>query len=143
VHLREAVRLDPQNADALDNLGRLERQLGDHAAAQRHFEQATAARPNWVAPLVDLAWMLSVNPAAAPADRQRAVALAEHAVDLTARHDVLALDALAGAWAATGNFDRAVAILDEAVRAAAGTPAAAILQQRQDRYRQRLAPLLP
>src|SRR5262245_24257895 len=55
VHLREAVRLDSQNADALDNLGRLERRLGDPVAARRHFEQATLARPDWVAPMVDLA----------------------------------------------------------------------------------------
>jgi Flp pilus assembly protein TadD len=143
VHLREAVRLDAQNADALDNLGRLERRLGDLAAAQRHFEQATLARPDWVAPMVDLAWMLTVNPEPAARDPRRALALAERAVVLTGRRDVLALDALAGSMAAAGDFEGAVGTLDEAVRLAVGTPAADVLRQRQDRYRQRLPPTLP
>ena len=96
-HLREAVRLDPNNADALDNLGRLERQrLGDFPSARQHFEKATIARPDWVDPMVDLAWMLVAESRARRADLQRATNLAQRAVNLTERRDMFALDALAG-----------------------------------------------
>jgi hypothetical protein len=63
-------------------------------------------------------------------------------VNLTGRRDIVALDALAGALAATGEYDRAIAVLDEALRVAGNGPAADVLRQRQDRYRQRLPPVL-
>ena len=115
VHLREAVRLDPKNADALDNLGRLDRRLGDARSARLHFEQALLARPDWTLAMIDLAWMLAASPEPGATNPQRAVDLAQRAVTLTARRDIVALDALAGALAATGDFDRAMTVLDEAL----------------------------
>jgi tetratricopeptide (TPR) repeat protein len=141
-HLREAVRLDPKNADALDNLGRLDRRLGDLSAARQLFEQAMRARPGWAMPMIDLAWMLAATPEPGARDPRRAVDIAERAVNLTGRRDIVALDALAGALAATGEYDRAIAVLDEALRVAGNGPAADVLRQRQDRYRQRLPPVL-
>ena len=142
IHLREAVRLDPRNADALDNLGRLDRRLGDLLAARQHFEQAALARPDWPVAMVDLAWMLAASSEPGATDLPRAVDIAQRAVTLTEGRDVVALDALAGAWAASNDYDRAVSVLDEALKVAAGNPAADILRRRQDRYRQHLPPVL-
>jgi tetratricopeptide (TPR) repeat protein len=141
-HLKEAVRLDPRNADALDNLGRLDRRLGDFGAARQLFEDATRARPDWTVALIDLAWMLAASPVTADRDPRRAGQLAERAVMLTGRRDVLALDALAAAWAASGDYRRAVAVLDEALTVAGTGPAAPILKARQDRYRRSAPPEL-
>ena len=101
VHLREAVRLDPKNADALDNLGRLDRRLGDARSARQHFEQALVATAGLDAgTMVDLAWMLAASPEPGATNPQRAVDLAQRAVTLSASRDIVALDALAGALAA-------------------------------------------
>jgi tetratricopeptide (TPR) repeat protein len=143
VHLREAVRLDPKNADALDNLGRLDQRLGDSRAARQHFEQALLTRPDWPLAMIDLAWMLMASPEGGATNPQRALELAERAVNLTARRDIVALDALAGALAATGDFDRAIAVVDEALKIAPTGLAANVLRQRQTRFRQHLPPNLP
>jgi Flp pilus assembly protein TadD len=143
VHLREAVRLDPRNADALDNLGRLDQRLGDPRSARQHFEQALLARPDWPLAMVDLAWMLVASPEAGASNPPRALDLAERAVNLTGRRDIVALDALAGALAAKGEFDRAVAVVDEALKLNPSATAGDLLRQRQSRYRQRVPPMLP
>jgi Tfp pilus assembly protein PilF len=143
IHLREAVRLDPKNADALDNLGRLNQRLGDPRSARERFEQALALRPDWPLAMVDLAWMLAASPEPGATNPKRALGLAQQAVNLTARRDIVALDALAGALAATGDFDRAVAVVDEALKIASSGQAAEVLRQRQSRYRQHVTPTLP
>jgi tetratricopeptide (TPR) repeat protein len=93
--------------------------------------------------LVDLAWMLAASPERGAADPQRAVELAQRAVNLSARRDIVALDALAGALAASGDFDHAIAVMDEALRIAPTGQSADVLRQRQNRYRQRVPPTLP
>ncbi|HEX7796662.1 MAG TPA: tetratricopeptide repeat protein [Vicinamibacterales bacterium] len=141
-HLREAVRLDPHNADALDNLGRLDWFRGDFATARQHFEQATAERPDWPMAMADLVWMLVAAPAPAVPEPRRALEVAQRAVALTDRQNIPALDALAAAWAANADYNRAVATLDEALRLAGAGPLAGPLRQRQERYRQTLPPQL-
>jgi tetratricopeptide (TPR) repeat protein len=143
VHLREAVRLDPKNADALDNLGRLEQRLGDPRSARQHYEQALLSRPDWTLAMVDLAWILAASPEPGATNPKRAVDLAQRAVNLTGRRDVVALDALAGAFAAAGDFDRAIAVVDEALRIIPNGQAADVLRQRQTRYQQHVPPNLP
>jgi spermidine synthase len=107
-HLTDAVRFDPGNADARDNLGRLLAERGRAAQAIEQFREAARLRPDWAAPHAEAAWLL----AAAADDRIRnpaeAITLASRAVELTERRDPVALDALAAAYAAAGNFDRAV-----------------------------------
>src|SRR5262245_22227456 len=143
VHLKEAIRLDPNNADALDNLGRLNRQIGDATGARQLFERATRARPEWPMAMVDLAWMLAASPVASDRDPSRALELGERAVVLTDRRNVVALDALAVAFAAKGDSDRAVAVLDEALKRTPNGQLADVIRQRQNGYRQRLPPTLP
>ncbi len=51
---REAVRLDPEHADAHVNLGRLLHERGAVAAAARHYRQAAALRPSDATAAYDL-----------------------------------------------------------------------------------------
>jgi tetratricopeptide (TPR) repeat protein len=143
IHLREAVRLDPKNADALDNLGRLNQRLGDPRSARERFEQALAVRPDWPLAMIDLAWILAASPEPGATNPKRALDLAQQAVTLTGRRDIVALDALAGALAATSDFDRAIAVVDEALKIVPSGQAADVLRQRQARYRQHIPPTLP
>ncbi len=63
--------------------------------------------------------------------------LAERAVQLTGRRDAGAVDVLAAAYAAAGNFDRAVATAEAALSLAGTGAGAAAIRVRLDLYRQR------
>jgi hypothetical protein len=64
------------------------------------------------------AWILATAVDPVARDGARAVVLAQHAVDLTGRHDASSLDSLAVAYAESGQFDNAVAVGSEALAAA-------------------------
>jgi tetratricopeptide (TPR) repeat protein len=135
-HLSDAVQFGPDNAEARDNLGRLHGERGRFALAVEQFREAARLRPDWAAPRAEAAWLL----AAAPDDRVRnpgeAVALASRAVELTQRRDPIALDVLAAAYAAGGDFDRAVATLEAAIALAESAPNIAAMRDRLRLYRQ-------
>jgi tetratricopeptide (TPR) repeat protein len=106
--LNRALQLNPSHPEAHFNLARLEVRRGDDREAIAHFRQALAQRQEWPSCLAALAWILGTHAGQTIEDRREAVTLASHAVALTARQDGFALDALAAAYAATGNFAEAV-----------------------------------
>src|SRR5688572_15045179 len=108
-HLTDAVRFSPDNAEARDNLGRLLAQGRRTAQAIEQFREAARLRPDWAPPHAEAAWLLAVASDDRVRDPTEAIALASRAVALTGRQDPIALDVLAAAHAATGNFDRAIA----------------------------------
>ena len=71
--------------------------------------------PNWVTAISSLASLLAAAPDASIRRPEEAIRLADRAVVLTLRRDANTLDVLAVAHAAAGDFDRAVAIADEAL----------------------------
>jgi tetratricopeptide (TPR) repeat protein len=137
LHVREAVRIDPGNAEAQDNLGRISRDRGDVADAIEHFRQAIRLRPNWAAANADLAWTLATSREDSFRDAARAVQLAEHAAALTERRDPAILDVLAAAYAAAGDFDRAIAVSESALRLGPPPVGAAAIRARQALYRRK------
>ena len=76
---------------------------------------ATDLRPNWVSALTDLSWNLATTPERALRDAPRALKLAERASILSKHRDIRALDALAAAGAAVGQFEQARAAIQEAI----------------------------
>ena len=114
-HFREAVRLDPSNAEAHYNVGSLLRAQGELAAAGDRFRAALELKPDWIAAVASLAWLLATAPEATIRDPDRALRVAERAVELTERRDASALDILAAAYASAGRFDEAVATCDLAL----------------------------
>ncbi len=135
-HLREAVRIDPSNPEAQNNLGLASREHGDVADAVNHFRQAIQLRPRWPSAIDDLAWTLATAREDAVRDSGQAVRLAEQAADLTGHRDPAALDVLAAAYAAAGNFDRAVATADAALQLGPPPLGAAAIRARQALYKQ-------
>jgi tetratricopeptide (TPR) repeat protein len=140
-HFTEAVRIDANNAQAHYNAGIATLRLGRPAEAIGHLKRAVQLAPESPAPMVDLSWLLAATPQDALRDPGLAMRLAEKAVELTARKDAGALDALAAAQASNNEFERAVATAEQAL-ALAPVNAAAIAARR-DGYRQRRAFALP
>ena len=113
---REAARIDPQLAEAHLNVGLVSRAVGDLGEAVARFRRVLALNPNWVTAVSSLASLLAAAPDAGVRNPAEAVRLAERAAALTFRRDANTLDVLAVAHAAAGDYERAVAIADEALR---------------------------
>jgi tetratricopeptide (TPR) repeat protein len=84
------------------------RQRGDWAGAVESLRRAVSLNPQWLAPCVDLAWMLATSRLADQNAKEEAVLLAERAVKLTNQPDPAVLDTLAVAYAGVGKFDDAI-----------------------------------
>ncbi len=112
---REAARVDPRLAEAHLNVGLISRALGDFPEAVARFRRAVELNSEGVTAISSLASLLAAAPDAAVRQPEDAVRLADRAVALTLRRDANTLDVLAVAHAAAGDFDRAVAIANEAL----------------------------
>jgi tetratricopeptide (TPR) repeat protein len=119
---REAARVNPRLAEAHLNVGLVSRALKDFPEAVVRFRRALELNPDWVTALASLASVYAAAPDASVRNPTEAVRLAERAVTLTLRRDANTLDVLAVAYAAAGDFDRAVAAANEAL--ASNPPAA-------------------
>jgi Flp pilus assembly protein TadD len=117
-HYRRALALRPEHAEAHDNLSRILSTRGQRAEAVTHFRAALDLRPDWARPMIGLTWLWRTSRGSSEGDVAEAIRLGERAVGQTGRSDALALDALAAAYAAAGQFDRATAraAIDVAIR---------------------------
>jgi tetratricopeptide (TPR) repeat protein len=106
--LRQALQLDSNDADAHNVLGFVFARQGRSSEAIPHYEQAIRVRPEFPAALNGLAWIRAADPNPAFRNGQEAVQLAEKACALTRHQAPAFLDALAAAYAETGNFTEAV-----------------------------------
>ena len=92
-------------------------------------------------PFAELAWLLITHPNPTRRDPGNAVRLAAHATALTNDEHPGMLDVLAAAYAATGQFEHAVATAETALRlvASARDESSAVIRQRLDGYKRRLS----
>jgi tetratricopeptide (TPR) repeat protein len=109
VHLERALALDPDYSSAHANLGEAYAARGKRALAARQFARAVEISPDRPFLLNRLAWLLATSPEDNVRDGRRAVELAEQAVSLTQRQDVMSLETLSAAYAEVGRFEDAVA----------------------------------
>lgn len=138
-HFREAVRIEPGDAEAHNNLGLALRMLGKDEEAIQHLRAALKLRGDWPAPMSELAWILATAADPKLRDPAEARRLAERAATQTSHGDPAVLDALAAAYAASGDWDRATATATTAVALAAkrSPPMAEEIGQRLALYRNR------
>jgi len=135
-HFSEALRLDPANAEAHYNVASAFRSRGSFSEAIGQFREAVRLKPEWAPAVSGLAWLLATAPDASLRDANQAIRFAEQAADLTGRQDASALDVLAAAYAAAGQFDRAVAVSETAIGRTPDAALAAAIRRRQGLYRQ-------
>ena len=134
---REALRLDASNAEAHYNAGSVLRSRGELANASGEFREAARLAPDWVPALASLAWLLATAPDPALRDAAQAVRLAERVAELTGRRDASAMDVLAAAYAAAGQFDRAIDASEAALELKPDPALASAIRGRLELYRQR------
>ncbi len=116
--LLRAIALRPGYAPAHRNLAEAYGAQGRVAHALEQYLAALQAQPDDVDLVNRAAWILSTAQDASVRNGARARQLAEHAVGLTKRQDVISLDTLAAALAEQQRFTEAVAIASEALRLA-------------------------
>jgi tetratricopeptide (TPR) repeat protein len=118
--LELAVKADAANGEARANLGMLLMASGDPDRAVREVDEALRVEPDLVGSLTPFAWLLAAHPSGSARRPAAALTLATRIVDATHRRNPDALDVLAAAYAAQGDFATATRLVTEAL---AGTNA--------------------
>jgi tetratricopeptide (TPR) repeat protein len=136
----EVLRWDSADPEAHYSLGLVLAARRRSADAIEHFQKSLDARPDFPPAMVALAWVRATSPSDALRRPAEAVRLAERAVVLTQSRDIAALDTLAAASAAAGQFERAVSAAEAAAALASssGNPAASAIRDRLAGYRRGL-----
>jgi tetratricopeptide (TPR) repeat protein len=135
---RAAVAADPALLDATMNAGTISMALGNQPAALGYFQEAVRRNPTSAAALSRLASLLAASPDASLRNPQEAVRLAEQAVSVTGRREANTLDILAVALGSAGDFDRAIAICDEALALNPEQAVSAMIRQHQELFRKKM-----
>jgi protein O-mannosyl-transferase len=120
-HCQEAVRIQPNDTDAQNNLGLAFLQLGDEADALIHFEQSLGSNPNNLNARCNLAWVLATSPDPSRRNGERAVELAISVAQGPGRGNPTVLRTLAVAYAETGRFSEAIETAQQAIEIAKAT----------------------
>ena len=112
-HCREALKINPRDADAHNNLGLALLQIGNEKEAAAEFKQSLVIEPNHMNAATNLAWILATSPDAATRDGAKAVELAEGVLRHAGHPNAIALRTLAAAYAEDGLFSDAISAADE------------------------------
>jgi cytochrome c-type biogenesis protein CcmH/NrfG len=117
-HCEEALRIQPEDADAQNNLGLAFLQIGDERDAVVHLSKCLEIDPRHMNAAANLAWLLATSPDASTRDGTRAVELAEDVARRAGTPNVIVLPTLAAAYAETGRFSEAIDVAQNALQLA-------------------------
>ena len=106
--LEKAAEISPRDPNVHLNLGNARLLSKDPAGAIQALEQAMQLAPQEVAPLNNLAWLLSTLPDESLRDGKKAVELMTKVMELSPRPSVQTYRTLASAQAAAGDFNAAI-----------------------------------
>jgi Flp pilus assembly protein TadD len=116
---RRAIEADPRSVRARSNLAALLIGSGRFHEAARLLEEALEIDPDAAMSMNNLSWVLAVSPIEELRDGERAVRLAERAVQISGGDPAL-LGTLAAAYAEAGEFEAAVRAAEWALALARG-----------------------
>jgi tetratricopeptide (TPR) repeat protein len=117
-HFAEAVRLKPDYLSARIQLGYSLVRLGRIESAVDQYQKVLQYKPNHPEALNALAWIWATTENAKFQNHIAAVRFAQKACELSNYEHPGALDTLAAAYAATGNFPEAIKTAEKAVKLA-------------------------
>jgi tetratricopeptide (TPR) repeat protein len=111
----KTLQIQPNDADAHTGLGNALLRKGALKEAVAHYNQAMALAPEDPHSRSNLAWVLATSSDASIRDGAKAVELAQQAVSLSGGREPLFFRTLAAAYAETGRFSDAIAVIRQAV----------------------------
>jgi tetratricopeptide (TPR) repeat protein len=123
-----ALALAPDAVDAQYSLGKALIMSGRGEEGLAYWKQALLKEPDNLQVLNDTAWVLATSSDAALRDGNAAMALAEHAAQLTSEREPAILGTLAAVFAETGRYDKAVEFEKRATELATQQGNAALAQ---------------
>ena len=118
MHYRKAIAISPGDAKPYCNLARLMADTGKSAEAIQCLRQVVRLQPYWSEQATELAWMLATDADERCRHPKEAIGLLERVRRQTGIAEPRALDCLAAAYAATGRFEDAVAVAQQALHLA-------------------------
>ena len=121
-HDLRALQINPDFADAHNNLANALLQKGNVTEAIAHYRKALQFKPDFAGAQNNLAWLLATSPQASLRDGSQALSLAQQANQLTGDGNPIILATLAAACAETGRFSQAVEIAQRALQLAEPSP---------------------
>jgi protein O-mannosyl-transferase len=114
-HYEKALEINRDYADARRNCDVVLSQRKEISRGLAEQRELLRSRPNDVALLNGVAWILATSPNAAFRNAREAVELAERAVRLSGHQEPAILDTLAAAYAEAGRFSEAAATAQQAL----------------------------
>jgi len=111
----KTLQIQPDDADAHTGLGNALLRKGALKEAIAHYNEAIALAPQDPHSRSNLAWVLATSSDASIRDGAKAVELARQAVSLSGGRELLFFRTLAAAYAETGRFSDAIAVIQQAV----------------------------
>ena len=109
----KTLQIQPNDADAHTSLGNALLRKGALKEAIGHYNQAMALAPEDPHSRNNLAWVLATSSDASIRDGVKAVELAQQAVSLSGGRELLFFRTLAAAYAETGRFSEAIAVIQQ------------------------------
>jgi tetratricopeptide (TPR) repeat protein len=138
-HYRQALQSTPNSVEVRYSMATALLATGNYNEALENLGLVLQQRPDAPAALNTMAWMLATIPDASLRQPEEAVRLAQRASQLTGRKAPEVLDTLAAAYAASGDYGKALAEAQAALDLATAQEArelAAKIRARIDLYRQ-------
>jgi len=111
----KALQIQPNDADAHTGLGNAFLRKGAVKEAIAQYSQAVALAPEDPHSRSNLAWLLATSSDASIRDGAKAVELAQQAVSVSGGREPLFFRTLAAAYAETGRFSNAIAVIQQGV----------------------------
>ncbi|MCH2114659.1 MAG: tetratricopeptide repeat protein [Pirellulales bacterium] len=132
----KAVHIDPTNVSIICSRGDLLADMGHYAAALADYARTIEINPDYGHAYRNGAWLLATCPIKEFRDPENALLGARKALEINYGERHVALDTLAAALASSGDFDKAVATISQAIELAPEGAAFAYLP-RQQMYQER------
>ncbi|MCX5645398.1 MAG: tetratricopeptide repeat protein [Phycisphaerae bacterium] len=114
-HAEKAVQLNGEHVFAQYNLGKVLLIAGKAPEGLRHLHEALRINPGFTLAVRNLAWALATHPDTSVRDPNEAIRLAQRAQTMTQGRDAGVLDTLAAAYAAGGQYRKAVETAEKAL----------------------------
>lgn len=128
-HCKEALKLQPRDANAHNNLGLALLQKGDESHAAAEFIETLQIDPNHMNAAANLAWILATSPDPSTRNGREAVELTARVLQRAGHPNAILLRTLAAAYAESGRYSEAINVAEQAFQLATAQRDSALAEE--------------